>query len=63
MAKREVIIEKNNERQTLAEEIGISKKTYYNWQNGTNPIPSTALIKMADLFNVDIDYLLGRTTA
>lgn len=47
-------------KEDLAREINISTKTYYNWLNGTNPIPSTALIKMADIFKVDIDYLLGR---
>lgn len=47
-------------KEELATRIGISTKTYYNWLNGTNPIPSTALIKMADMFGVDIDYILGR---
>ena len=44
----------------LATQIGISVKTYYNWLNGVNPIPSTALIKMSDIFGVTIDYLLNR---
>lgn len=47
-------------KEELAARIGVSVKTYYNWINGTNPIPSTALIKMADIFKTDIDYLLGR---
>lgn len=47
-------------KEILASNIGISVKTYYNWLNGINPIPSTALIKMADIFGVSIDYLLGR---
>lgn len=49
-------------KEELASQIGVSVKTYYNWINGVNPIPSTALIKMADMFKVDIDYLLGRET-
>ena len=48
-------------KESLAASVGISVKTYYNWLNGVNPIPSTALIKLSDLFGVDIDYLLGRT--
>ena len=50
-------------KEELATRIGISVKTYYNWLNGTNPIPSIALIKMADMFGVGIDYLLGRNVA
>lgn len=47
-------------KEALADKIGVAVKTYYNWLSGTNPIPSTALIKMSDIFKVDIDYLLGR---
>lgn len=47
-------------KEELASRIGVSVKTYYNWLNGVNPIPSTALIKMADMFGTDIDYLLSR---
>lgn len=47
-------------KEELAKEIGVSNKTYYNWLSGVSPIPSTALIKMANMFNVSIDYLLGR---
>ena len=47
-------------KEELATQIGISVKTYYNWLNGVNPIPSTALIKMSDIFGVRIDYLLNR---
>lgn len=41
--------------------LGIAIKTYYNWLNGANPIPSDALIKMSKLFNVTLEYLLGLT--
>ncbi len=47
----------------LARKIGVSNKTYYNWMNGVSPIPSTALIQLANMFNVSIDYLLGRNKA
>lgn len=47
-------------KEELAAQIGISTKTYYNWLNGVNPIPSTALIRMSDIFGVTIDYLLNR---
>ena len=45
---------------TLAVELGVSRKTLFNWIERGN-IPSSALVKMADLFNCSIDYLLGRS--
>lgn len=46
----------------LAEELGVARKTLYNWLNNGN-IPLAALIKMADMFGCSIDYLLGRSVA
>lgn len=50
-AKRKMSVE------DLAKQIGVTRKTIYNWENAGN-IPMSALIKMADLFNCSIDYLL-----
>ena len=47
-------------KEQLAQLIGVTTKTYYNWISGAYPIPSNALIKMADMFDVTTDYLLGR---
>lgn len=45
----------------LAEAVGIDQRTISNYETGkTNP-DSFALIKLADYFNVSIDYLVGRT--
>jgi DNA-binding XRE family transcriptional regulator len=44
---------------TLAEKLGVARKTLYNWMDNGN-IPASALIQMADLFDCSIDYLLGR---
>ena len=43
----------------LADQLGVSRKTLYNWMDKGN-IPASALIQMADTFNCSIDYLLGR---
>lgn len=43
----------------LAEKLGVSRKTLYNWMDKGN-IPTSALIRMADAFGCSIDYLLGR---
>lgn len=45
----------------MAEKMGVSRKTVYNWINNGR-IPQSALEKMADLFGCSIDYLLGRST-
>lgn len=44
----------------LAEQLGVSRKTLYNWMDKGN-IPTSALIQMAETFECSIDYLLGRT--
>lgn len=46
----------------LAEKIGVNRKTLYNWEN-SGKIPAAALDKMADLFGVTVDYLLGYAEA
>lgn len=43
----------------LAEDLGVTRKTLYNWLNKGN-IPLSALVHMADMFGCTIDYLLGR---
>ena len=45
---------------SLAGELGITRKTLFNWIAKGN-IPMSALSKMADLFDCSIDYLLGRS--
>lgn len=47
-------------KEALSKELGVSKKTYYNWINELTDIPSSSLIKMRTIFGVDIDYLLDK---
>lgn len=44
----------------LANRLGVSRKTIYNWTNNGN-IPQWALIKMSELFGKSIDYLLSQS--
>lgn len=46
-------------KEDVATQLGISPKTYYNYVRGETPIPSDALVKMAQLFRCTTDYLLG----
>lgn len=45
-------------KEELARRLGVSVKTYYNWINEDTNVPSSALIKMSNMFNTDVDYLL-----
>ncbi len=45
--------------EALAKELGVSRKTIYNWMAHGN-IPQSKLEKMAELFDCSIDYLLQR---
>ena len=44
---------------SLAEFLGISESTVKGWFNRNQSIPSSALVKMANAWNVSTDYLLG----
>ncbi len=45
-------------KEELAKRLGVSVKTYYNWINEDTDVPSSALIKMSNIFSTDVDYLL-----
>lgn len=45
----------------LAERIHSTKSTVSNWEQGTRVPKIEKLEEIADLFNVDIDFLLGKT--
>lgn len=46
----------------LAKEIGVTRKTIYNWERNGN-IPASAVARLSDFFGVRADYLLGRCGA
>ena len=43
----------------LAQATGIDQRTISNYETGRSNPDSYALIKLADFFNVSIDYLVG----
>ncbi len=45
----------------IAEYLGISVSAYQYYEAGKNEPSIARLIMLADLFNVSIDYLVGRT--
>ena len=45
----------------VAKMLGMSQTGYSKYETGENDIPTAVLIKLADFYNVSIDYLLNRT--
>lgn len=45
----------------VAEKIGVARTSYTSYESGAKQPPLETVNKLADLFNVDINYLIGRT--
>ncbi|MMZ57947.1 HTH-type transcriptional regulator Xre [compost metagenome] len=45
----------------VADLIGVARPTYTAYENGTKQPPLETVDKIANLFNVSSDYLIGRT--
>lgn len=52
--------EKNITQAELAKKLNIRQTTVSSWENGISVPDYPTLIKLADFFDVSIDYLLGR---
>ena len=60
---RELRKKHNMTQAKLAERIGSGQNTLSYWERGIYDIDTTSMYKMADLFGVSVDYLLGRENA
>ena len=45
----------------VAKLLGMSQTGYSKYETGEHDIPTAILVKLADYYNVSVDYLLGRT--
>lgn len=52
---------KNLKQEEVAALCDISLMSFRRYEKGTREPPATVLWKMADVFDVSIDYLVGRT--
>lgn len=43
----------------VAKILNISQATYSRYENGALDLPSTALIRLAELYHTSVDYILG----
>lgn len=46
----------------IAKHTGLTQQAYRNYESGERKAPYATLIRLADYFNVSLDYLLGRET-
>ena len=53
-------LENGYTRSQLAEKLNVSVRLISYWENGKRECDFDMLIKIANLFSVSIDYLLGR---
>ncbi|MBQ2780543.1 MAG: helix-turn-helix transcriptional regulator [Clostridia bacterium] len=45
----------------MGEILSCSQRVYSNYERGDIDIPTITLIRIADFYQVSVDYLLGRT--
>lgn len=58
---RNLRIDKGLTQKQVGAYLGISQNTYSQYEIGVLKYPVDVLIKLADLYSVSIDYLVGRT--
>ncbi|MCW8645245.1 helix-turn-helix domain-containing protein [Streptococcus macedonicus] len=56
---KELRKEKGMSQIALAKELGVSYRTWQNWENGVSSIKPVHLKKLCEIFDVDVPYLLG----
>ena len=45
----------------MAEILGVSQNTYSQYETGVIALTDQVLLKLADFYNVSVDYLMNRT--
>ena len=61
MRLRELREEYDHKQEFLANYLGVRQNAYSQYETGKRHIPIEALIKLAYLYDVSMDYLLGLT--
>ena len=57
---KELREERRITQQELADKLNTTKKNVYRWENEVTEISSSSLIKLANFFEVSIDYIVYR---
>jgi transcriptional regulator with XRE-family HTH domain len=53
--------ERGLKKKFIFEKVGIANVTYWHYEKGITQPTLENLIKLADFFNVSVDFLIGRT--
>ena len=48
-------------QQNIADFLGTTQQMYSRYETGSIEMPSRHLVRLADLYHISSDYLLGRT--
>lgn len=59
---RDLREDKDLRQRQVAQYLNCSQQVYSNYELGQRDIPTDVLIRLANLYNVSIDYLLDQTT-
>lgn len=57
---KELRKQRNLTQQDIAKELGLTQKAYCNYELGKREPDIKTLIKLANIYNVSLDYLTGR---
>ena len=57
---KELRLKKGLTQTELGEKVGVKQNTFTNWENGKREPSFENLVKLADLFEVSLDWLFGR---
>ena len=58
---RDLREDRDLKQQDLADYLNCSQVCYSRYENGQRDIPPETISKIADFYNVSVDYLLNRT--
>lgn len=59
---RDLRVDRCYTQQQVADYLGVKQNTYSQYEIGVLNYPLDVVIKLADLYDVSVDYLLGRTS-
>ena len=57
---REARMDAGKSRATLAQELNVSVRLISYWESGKRECDFDTLLRLSDIFNVSVDYLLGK---
>ena len=58
---RNLRVDNGYTQEQIANHLGVKQNTYSQYEIGVLDYPIDAVIKLADFYDVSVDYLLGRT--